>query len=142
MQFPIAISVTSPLLSFPILISHFHTPHVLLTNLILELSFTPTSTVISLISSLSFHDYLYRFLLLLQTWTFCCVSLTAIVSRAFMHDRVTYELSTFHLRLRDTRLSPVTPTIFLQTFAPAVILSATKVINLVDFAQGKCHFLS
>ena len=40
------------------------------------------------------------------------------------------------------RLSLITPSTSLQVFAPAVILIVTKAINLVDFALGKCHFLS
>ena len=62
-----------------------------------------------------------------------------------MYAGVTYELSTLPLGLRDyrdMRLSPITPSIFLQTFAPAAILVVTKAINLVDFALGKCHILS
>ena len=54
----------------------------------------------------------------------------------------THEPSTFPLRLRDKRLSPITPSTFLQAFAPAVTLIVAKAINLVDFALGKCHLLS
>ena len=57
-----------------------------------------------------------------------------------MYAGVTHELSIFHLRLHDMRLSPITPSTFLQAFAPAVILIVNKVINLVDVALGKCHF--
>ena len=53
-----------------------------------------------------------------------------------MYAGVTHELRTFPLRLRDMRLSPITPSTFLQAFAPAVILITTKTINLVDFALG------
>ena len=77
-----------------------------------------------------------------QIWIFCCFSVSAIVSSAFMCAGVTHELSTFPLRLRDINLYPITPSTFLQAFAPAEILIVTKAINLVDYAQGNatsCH---
>ena len=98
------------------------------------LSFYP----FSLISSLNSHDYFYQ-VIFSQIWTF---SVGAIVSSAFMYAGVTHELSTFPLRIRDMRLSSITPSTFLQAFAPAVILDVAKAINIVDFALGKCHFLS
>ena len=95
--------------------------HVLLSALL-----TPTIILIRLFS---------------QTWTFpCCFSVSAMVSSAFMYASVIHELSTFPLRLRDMRLSSITPSTFVQAFVPAEIL--TKAINLMDFALGKCHFLS
>ena len=54
-----------------------------------------------------------------------------------MCARATHELSTF---LKFTWYASVFKT-FLQVFAPAVILIVSKTINLVNFAQGKCHFL-
>ena len=79
-----------------------------------------------------------------QTWTFCCFSVSAIVSSAFMYAGVglIHELSTFLLSLRDMRQSSITISTALQTFAQAVFLIVTKAINLVDFTMGKCHFLS
>ena len=52
-----------------------------------------------------------------------------------MYAGVTHELSTFPLRLRDMRLSPITPSTFLQAFAHGEI-------QLIDFALKKYHFLS
>ena len=77
--------------------SFFH----MTTNFVLELSFTPTSTLISSI----FSYQLPRLFLpgcFSQTFTFCCFSVSAIVSSAFMYFGVTHELSTFPLRLHDT----------------------------------------
>ena len=51
-----------------------------------------------------------------------------------MYAGITHELSIFHLPIRDMRLSPIIPLTFLQVFDPAVILTVTKAINLVDFA--------
>ena len=39
------------------------------------------------------------------------------------------------------RLSPTTPSTFLQAFACAVILTVTKAIYLVDFTLGNWNFL-
>ena len=72
----------------------------------------------------------------------CRCSVSVIVSIAFTYAGVTHELGTFPLRLRDMRLSPITPSIFLPALAPAVVLLVTKAIHLVDFALGKCHILS
>ena len=59
-----------------------------------------------------------------------------------MYPGVTHELSTFPLRLRYMRLYPITFSSLLETFVPAVNLTANKAINLVDFALDKCDFLS
>ena len=114
-----------PLFHLPV----FHMTRLLI-NFFLELSFTPTSTVIlfhkcSLISSLNSHDYSYEVgFFFSQTWTFsCCFSVNAIISSAFMYAGVTHQLSTFPLRLRDICPSPITPT--RQAFASAVILVVT-----------------
>ena len=59
-----------------------------------------------------------------QTWTFSCgFSVSATVSKALIYAGVTHGLSTFPLRVRDVRLSPITPSTFLQAFAPAVFLT-------------------
>ena len=59
-----------------------------------------------------------------------------------LHSCIPHELSTFQLGIRDMCLSPIIPSIFIQTVAPAVIITVTKPINLVDFALEKYHFLS
>ena len=101
---PVYIHLTTFLYSY----LHSHFIHFLLSALI-------TSTII-----------LTR--LFSQTWIFRCLSVSAIVSCAFMSD-----LSTFSLRLRDMRLSPITPSTFLLAFALAVILIVIKAINRVDW---------
>ena len=50
--------------------------------------------------------------------TICCVFVSATVTSAFVNAGVTNELSTFPLRFRDMRLVPITPSTFLQAFAP------------------------
>ena len=78
---------------------------------------------------------LTRLFVFSQIWTFSrCFTVSAIVYSAFMYTGVAHELSTFPLRLRDMRLSPIThhPFEFPPTFAPAVILIVIKAINLVD----------
>ena len=47
-----------------------------------------------------------------------------------MYAWVTDDLSTVPLLLHDIRLSPITPSTFLQAFVPAVILIVTKTIKL------------
>ena len=58
------------------------------------------------------------------------------VIRASMYAEITHELSIFPLGLRDMRLFPITPSNFLQAFAPVVILIITTTKYLVDFALG------
>ena len=79
-----------------------------------------------------------------QILTFsCCFFVSVIVSSPFMYAGIIHVLSIFHVRWRDMRLSPITPSTFLQAFAPAeIILIVTKAINLADYALGKWHFLS
>ena len=50
-----------------------------------------------------------------------------------MYAGVTHELSTFPLRLRDLRISSITPSTFLQAFALVVIIIVTKAIDVVNF---------
>ena len=132
------------LLSAPI----FHIPffshdrpvrvNILLTNFFLKLSFTPTSTLSSpilLLTARLTHTILLTRLFLV-TWIFCCFSVSAFVSRAFLYAGVTHERSTFPLDLPDMRLSPITPSTFLQVISPAVILIITKGNYLANFALG------
>ena len=66
-----------------------------------------------------------------------------------MYDGVAYDLTTFPLRLRDMRLSLITPSTFLQAFAPAEILVVTKAIGRASLAReneaggswGQVHIL-
>ena len=129
-----------PRLPFPstvlwqFLISHsFHmssqcqpTAHQFLLNTFL---LTPTSTLCSSILLLStlLAPMILLTRLFSQTWTFsCCSSGSAIVTSAFMYAGVTHELSTFSLDLGDMRLSPITPSTFLQATVSAVTLIITK----------------
>ena len=52
----------------------------------------------------------------------------------FFYYQLSCQLSTFPLDLRDTRLSPTTPSTFLQALTPAVILIITTSNYLVDFS--------
>ena len=88
-----------------------------------------------LVSSLNSHDSSYQ-VVFRKTRIFCCFSVNAIVSSAFVYPAVKHELSTFPLSLRDMCLCPITPSTFLQAFAPAVILIKTKPNYLVDFVLG------
>ena len=58
-----------------------------------------------------------------------------------MNAGITHELSTFSLSDVDVRLSPITPSTFLQVFAPGVILIVTKANILADFGLGNWNFL-
>ena len=145
MQSPIAMSVF--LVSMPtfwasalcqFFISHF----IYMTNLC-----TPHQLFLRTFLHSNLHSHFIHFLLsaLLTPTIITSRSFFAnldLVSSVFMYAGVTHELNTFPLRLRDMRLSPITPSTFLQAFVLAVILTVTKAINLVDFALGKCRFLS
>ena len=85
---------------------------------------------------------LRNFPYVLWFWFICWKLVSVIVSSAFLYAGVTQELSSFPLRLRYIRLSPVTPSSLLETYVPAAILIVTKAINLVDFALDKGDFLS
>ena len=66
-----------------------------------------------------------------HNWTFCCFfSVSATLSRSFIYADVTHELSTFPLRFRDLRLSPITPSTFLQAFVLVVIIIVTKATDI------------
>ena len=157
MQSPIAISVflafISPPLSVHLLSASFYLPFFYMTR---SCRPTPHQFLLRTLLHSNLHSHFIIFLLLaLSTPTIiltrlffikidfsCCFSVSAIVSSAFVYAGVTHELSTFHLRLRDMRLSPITQSPFLKVFGLAVILIVTKAINLVDFALGKCQLLS
>ena len=148
MQSPIAISVFLASCSLPLsgrlLFCQFLSPilstwpayiNLLITNFFLKLSFIPTPTLSSsnlLSSTLLTHTILLTGLFS-QTWTFCYVSVSAIVSSPFMYAGVTHELSPILLNLRDKSLFTITPSTFLQAFAPAVALIIIKTSCIVGF---------
>ena len=125
---PIAISVffasishplSGHLLSLPV----YHLPFVFdMTS-----PYTPHQFLLRIFLQFNLHSPLIHFLFsslltptiiltgcFLQTGTFsCCFYVSAIVSSAFMCAGVKHEVSTFFLRIRDMRLSPITPSTFL-----------------------------
>ena len=133
MQSPIANSVflasISPslsqlLLSLPV----FHLPFFHMTS-----PCTPHQFLLKTFLHSNLHSQLYYIPRLFlpgcfsPTWTIsCCFSVSVIVYCAFVYAGA--ELSTFPLSLRELRLSPITPSTFLQAFALAVILFVTKAI--------------